>query len=87
MRTPADDATLAALQRDFPRFRIWLEPTYSQNRFVARRQFPGTGLHTVISKDPAELRAALSAAQASQDMGTQSPDARLPAVPRQRRPT
>jgi len=60
MNTPPD-RTLAALRREFPRYRIWLEPAHDQYRFVARRQHPGTGPHTVITSDPAELRTALAA--------------------------
>jgi hypothetical protein len=62
----APDATLAALRAEFPGFRIWLEPTSGRHRFVARRQHPGTGLHTVVTSDPAELRAALAAARSEQ---------------------
>jgi hypothetical protein len=59
MNTPPD-RTLAALRREFPRYRIWLEPAHGRYRFVALRQHPGTGPHTVITADPAELRAALT---------------------------
>jgi hypothetical protein len=70
MNTPVEQATLAALRREFPGFRIWLEPTHSHNRFIARRQGAGTGLHTVITADPAELRAVLAAAGARKPPAT-----------------
>jgi hypothetical protein len=59
---PPPDLTLAALRKDFPGYRVWLEPARGQYRFVARRLRPGTRPHTVITSDPAELRAALAAA-------------------------
>jgi hypothetical protein len=62
MSTPPD-ATLAALRQEFPGYRVWLEPVYGRYRFVARRLHPGTRPHTVITSDPAELRAALADAQ------------------------
>jgi hypothetical protein len=79
------EITLAALRAEFPGFRIWIEPARSSYRFAARRQRPGTGLHTVITADPAELRATLAAAHTSQEPGAHSPTA-PPALPRQRRP-
>jgi hypothetical protein len=87
MKTPADDATLAALQCDFPGFRICLEPTHSQNRYVARRRGTGTGLHTVITKNPAELRAILAAAEAEHGPSPHGHPASPFALPRRRRPT
>lgn len=60
MTTPPD-RTLAMLRREFPGYRIWLEPAHDQYRFVARRQHPGTGPHTVMTSDPDELRAVLAA--------------------------
>jgi hypothetical protein len=86
MRSPADVATLAALQHDFPLFRIWLEPTLTGVRFVACRRGPGSGLHTVITKDPAELRATLAAAQAGQNLAPGAPAALPRRVPRQWQP-
>jgi len=61
MSTPPD-ATLAALRQEFPGYRVWLEPACGRYRFVARRLHPGTRPHTVITSDPAELRAALAVA-------------------------
>jgi hypothetical protein len=57
------EAALAALRREFPRYRIWLEPGHGGCRFVACRQHPGTGPHTLITSDPAELRATLTSPQ------------------------
>lgn len=65
MSTPPD-ATLAALRQEFPGYRVWLEPAYGRYRFVARRLHPGTRPHTVITSDPAELRAALAVASPAQ---------------------
>jgi hypothetical protein len=65
MSTPPD-ATLAALRQEFPGYRVWLEPVYGRYRFVARRLHPGTRPHTVITSDPAELRAALAVASPPQ---------------------
>ncbi len=50
---------LAALQEQFPGFRIWREITGERVRYVARRQHPGLSPHTIVTDDPAELRAAL----------------------------
>jgi hypothetical protein len=58
---PSPELTLAALRHEFPRYRIWLDPIPGRHRFVARRQHPGPGPHTVITSDAAELRAALTA--------------------------
>jgi hypothetical protein len=59
----APDATLSALRAEFPGFRVWTEPVGGRYRFVARRRHPGSGLHTVVTSDLAELRAALAAAR------------------------
>jgi len=63
MNTPPD-TTLAVLRREFPGYRIWLDPVPGRQRFVARRRRPGPGPHTVVTSDPAELRAALAAGTA-----------------------
>jgi hypothetical protein len=81
----APDATLAALRAEFPGFRVWAEPAGGRYRFVARRRHPGTGLHTVVTGDPAELRAALAAARSEQEPGPVGRDAALP-PPRDGRP-
>jgi hypothetical protein len=64
--TTTPEATLTALRAEFPEFRIWLEQLTGHNRFIARRQRPGTGLHTVVTSDPSELRATLTAARTQQ---------------------
>lgn len=52
-------AELDHLRADFPEFWIWRENTGSGVRFVARSQRAGRNPHTVVTADPAELRAAL----------------------------
>jgi hypothetical protein len=52
-------AELDRLRADFPQFWIWRENTGSGVRFVARSQRAGLNPHTVVTADPAELRAAL----------------------------
>ena len=59
METPPD-LTLSALREEFPGYRVWLEPAPGRYRFIARRLRPGTGPHTIVTSDPAELRAALT---------------------------
>jgi hypothetical protein len=51
---------LAALQRDFPGFRIWQEATGERTRLVAVRRHQGLSPHTVVTAEANELRAALS---------------------------
>ena len=51
---------LADLQQAFPRYRIWQEPMGDRIRLVAVRRAPGTGPHTLVTTEPAELRAALT---------------------------
>ncbi len=51
---------LMGLREDFPHFRIWREITGDRTRYVARRVHPGSSLHTVVTDDLTELRAALS---------------------------
>jgi hypothetical protein len=50
---------LMALRADFPHFRIWRETTMGRARYVSLRQRPDLHPHTVITKDPGELRAIL----------------------------
>jgi hypothetical protein len=50
---------LAALQRDFPGFRIWQEAMGERARLVAVRRQHGTSPHTVVTADLTELRAVL----------------------------
>lgn len=49
----------AALQKQFPSYQIWVDETLGRSRYVARGRFLGLRPHTVITDDPAELRAAL----------------------------
>jgi hypothetical protein len=51
---------LAALQQDFPAFSIWQEATGKRTRLVAVRRHRGISPHTVVTADPAELRAVLA---------------------------
>jgi hypothetical protein len=54
----ANDQALMALQRDFPRHRIWREILPGRTRYVARRTRPGPGPHTLVTPDLAELHTA-----------------------------
>jgi hypothetical protein len=56
---------LAELQEQFQEFHIWREVTRERVRYVARSHHLGLHPHTVITDDPAELRAALRAGIAS----------------------
>jgi hypothetical protein len=64
MTSPGETASdpLTALQRDFPAYDIWRETTLAGSRYIARRRDPNQHPHTLITKDPEELRAALAAA-------------------------
>jgi hypothetical protein len=55
-------AELDRLRADFPSFWIWRETTGSGVRYIARSQRAGLNPHTVVTADPAELRAVLSEA-------------------------
>jgi len=58
-RSSGSARDLAELRREFPGFQIWQEVTGERARLVAVRRWPGTSPHTVVTADPAELRAAL----------------------------
>ena len=62
---PGDPSTVAAdlarLHAEFPGYRIWHETTGNRARLVAVRRYHGASPHTVVTADPAELRAALAA--------------------------
>jgi hypothetical protein len=60
---PAQRADLDAARRDFPGYRIEVEPVPGRRRFIARRTQPGPGPHTLVTSDLAELRAELSPTQ------------------------
>ncbi len=51
---------LAALSEDFPAFRIWREIVGDRIQYVARRRHADAHPHTVVTTDPARLRAALT---------------------------
>lgn len=57
-------AVLAALVAAFPQFRISRETVSDRTRYVSRARIPGLNPHTVVTDDPAELRAILAAATA-----------------------
>lgn len=59
----SDAAALHALRADFPHFRIWREITSGRFRYIARRLSPGSGLHTAVTADLAELRSLLHTAR------------------------
>jgi hypothetical protein len=59
---PAAPDDLPGLRADFPTFRIWREDICGRTRYIAYRQHPDQHPHTVITDDPAELRAALKPA-------------------------
>jgi hypothetical protein len=71
MTTPPH-VTLTALRAEFPGFQIWLEELSGRRRFIARRQHPGPGLHTIVTSDPTELRTTLAAARSQQVPGPAS---------------
>jgi len=64
---PGDPSTVAAdlarLHAEFPGYRIWHEITGNRARLVAVRRHHGISPHTVVTADPAELRAALTASR------------------------
>ena len=65
-----NDSDLAALRAEFPQFRIWGETARGRVRYVARRLDLGTGAHTIVTPDLAELRAELSSGRATPNAST-----------------
>jgi hypothetical protein len=59
---PAPDA-LTTLQCDFPAYHIWQETTLTGPRYIARSRHLNQSPHTLVTRDPAEMRAELSAAK------------------------
>ena len=57
---PGSERELAALQEDFPGFRIWREVIGERVRLVAVRRHDGTSPHTIVTAEAAELRAVLA---------------------------
>jgi hypothetical protein len=53
---------LTAMQRDFPAYDIWQETTFTGVRYIARSRHLNQNPHTLVTSDPAELRAVLAAA-------------------------
>lgn len=49
-----------AIQREFPQFVIWREALRDRIRYIARARDLSTPLHTVVTADLEELRAALA---------------------------
>jgi hypothetical protein len=60
MITAAQRNDLDAARRDFPRYRIEIEPTPGRHRYIARRTQPGPGPHTLVTSDLTELRTELT---------------------------
>jgi hypothetical protein len=53
-------ADVAAMEAEFPEFAIWQEFAGGRIQYIARRMRRGVHPHTVVTSDPAELRACLS---------------------------
>ena len=56
----APQRELVGLRADFPAYEIWREVVGTRVRLVAVTQLRGISPHTVVTDDPAELRAALA---------------------------
>lgn len=56
-------AALAAVEEQFPCFRIWREVTCDRARYVSRSLHLRLNPHTVVTDDLAELRSALEPAR------------------------
>lgn len=76
----ADDLT--GLRLAFPGFRIWREMTGDRVRYVARSMRLDAGLHTVVTADPAELRALLGDAPARRQVADGEPGTGAPNIAR-----
>src|SRR6266567_9049635 len=63
---PASHDQLAALCKEFPRFRVWREDVGGRDRYVARGLEHGLHPHTVVTDDLEEMRAALEPSQYAQ---------------------
>lgn len=73
--------SLARLCEDFPAFRIWREIVGDRIQYVARRRHTGVHPHTLVTTDPAKLRAALGAAARSPPGIRQIPSGRRASQP------
>jgi uncharacterized membrane protein len=74
-----NQTTLTALQGEFPAFRITRETTLQGPRYIVRSLRLSQHPHTLITADPAELRAALAPAH-SQDPAVSPPAAGMNAA-------
>jgi hypothetical protein len=72
---PADP--LPALRADFPAFRIWREDVCDRVLYVTRSLHLGLNPYTVVTDDPAELRAALELSREVACTGPGAPSAEL----------
>jgi hypothetical protein len=59
MRDQDSAADVAAMEAEFPEFAIWREYTGGRIQYIARRMRRGVHPHTIVTSDPAELRACL----------------------------
>jgi hypothetical protein len=53
-------ADVAAMEADFPEFAIWREYAGERVQYIARRMRREVHPHTIVTSDPAELRACLA---------------------------
>jgi hypothetical protein len=59
MREQDGAADVAAMEAEFPEFAIWQEVAGGRVQYIARRIRRGVHPHTIVTSDPAELRACL----------------------------
>jgi len=59
MRDQDEAADVAAMEAEFPEFAIWREYAGGRIQYIARRMRRGVHPHTIVTSDPAELRACL----------------------------
>lgn len=72
----ADLPILEAIQQDFPQFVVWREAALDRVRYVARARDLTTSLHTVVTADLGELRAALAETAAASSLPLGNPPSR-----------
>jgi hypothetical protein len=72
---------LADLREEFPGFKIWKEAIGERTRYIARSLSLGSHLHTVVTADLGELRAALDEG-AEQQVAALPYDTRVPNIAR-----
>jgi len=53
-------ADVAAMEAEFPEFAIWQEYAGERVQYIARRMRREVHPHTIVTSDPAELRACLA---------------------------